>query len=170
MKELFLSVPWRGYQVSTGIQSIAVRNSVMRKKVWIITFLWNQGRTGRLSLCFLISICKWSHRNSNDMLLGVGGTLHCSEKLYLLFCSCTGWKSLCLWEVGACSRAEPSVGFYKMKLRRRLLYSKEQCVVTESALCAAYSTLPHQGRKARHAFLTKRMGTSRTLGAFNLAS
>ncbi|TVU30280.1 hypothetical protein EJB05_21890, partial [Eragrostis curvula] len=46
----------------------------------------------------------------------------------------------------------------------------EQCGVTESALYAAYSPSPHQYQKAGHAFLTKGMGRSRTLGAFNPAN
>jgi hypothetical protein len=73
-------------------------------------------------------------------------------------------RSLCLL-----TKSEPYVGFYKMKLpRRRLLYSKEPCRVTESALYAAYSPVSHQDQKARQAFLSKGMGTSRTLGVFNL--
>jgi hypothetical protein len=124
----------------------------------------NQGRTGRFS--FLTGICIRGQRNSNDMLLVLGKTLHCLELLYLQSCLelDAGGLNAWLWEIDAywCSESEPYVGFYKVGRsclkKGNFTPGNKQCGqefmvyspsphhrhVTESALYAAYSPSPHQ--------------------------
>jgi hypothetical protein len=163
MKELFLSVQWRGYEVSIGIQSIGVSNREMRNKgVRLLLFFGIRAEQEGFP-------CVFSSANANEVT-GIPTTCFWSELSIVrgrsIFFSAVYWESLCLGEVCACSRSLSHMwAFIKMKLpRRRLLYSKGPCCVTESTLYAAYSPVPHHDKKARQVFLTKGMG----FGAFNL--